>query len=81
MQATPPFQGSDQWDDGNGSSFGIKQKIIPIALNETHMLTQVISAVAVDSTIALYIWFLIGMDNLDVNVIVTPICQDVKKRI
>ena len=45
------------------------------------MLTQVISAVAVDSTIALYIWFLIGTDNLDVNIIVTPICQDVKKRI
>ena len=45
------------------------------------MLTRVISTVAVDSTIALYIWFLIDMDNFDVNIIVTPICQDVKKRI
>ena len=45
------------------------------------MLTRVISTVTVDSTIAVYIWFLIDMDNFDVNIIVTPICQDVKKRI
>ena len=42
------------------------------------MLMQVISAVTIDSSIALCIWFLIGMDNLDVNIIVTPFCQDVK---
>ena len=45
------------------------------------MLTRVISTVTVDYTIALCISFLIDMGNLDVNIIVTPICQDVKKRI